>query len=79
MIWSDVEVVSDHGRGFELEKVREGLGFLSMRERAGEVGGEFRREAQPGGGTRLCLVLPLPKSSNRIATPAAEHRAPPPG
>jgi signal transduction histidine kinase len=49
----------DNGRGFELEKVREGLGFLSMRERAGEVGGEFRHEAQPGGGTRLCLELPL--------------------
>jgi signal transduction histidine kinase len=49
----------DNGRGFALDQVREGLGLVSMRERAGEVGGDFRHEAQPGGGTRLCLELPL--------------------
>jgi signal transduction histidine kinase len=49
----------DNGRGFAPDKVREGIGFLSMRERAGEVGGGFRHEPQQGGGTRLCLELPL--------------------
>ena len=47
----------DDGRGFEPDPVREGLGLLSMRERAGEAGGVFRHEAQPGGGTRLSLEL----------------------
>lgn len=49
----------DDGRGFALDQVREGLGFLSMRERAAEAGGALRHEVQPGGGTRLCLELPL--------------------
>lgn len=47
----------DDGRGFEPDQVRDGLGLLSMRERAGEAGGDFRHEAQPGGDTRLSLEL----------------------
>jgi signal transduction histidine kinase len=49
----------DNGQGFDPDKVREGLGFLSMRERAYEAGGSLRHEIQPGGGTRLRLEVPI--------------------
>jgi len=60
--------VQDDGVGFVPAAPREspghGLGMLSMRERAEELGGTFRIESAPGAGTRIDVVLPLP-------TPAA--------
>ncbi|WP_158885243.1 histidine kinase [Amycolatopsis anabasis] len=37
-----------------------GIGLSSMRERAAELGGEFRAEQNETGGTRVCATLPLP-------------------
>ena len=36
-----------------------GVGLISMRERAEEIGGSLRVTTQPGGGTTVALVLPL--------------------
>ena len=37
-----------------------GIGLVSMRERAEELGGWFALEPRPDGGTRVRIVLPLP-------------------
>lgn len=52
-----VEVI-DNGVGLPSE-LRGGLGHLSMRERAEELGGTFVIESAPGGGTSVCALLPL--------------------
>ncbi|MFQ5943909.1 MAG: GAF domain-containing sensor histidine kinase [Anaerolineales bacterium] len=50
--------ISDNGVGLPAEP-RGGLGHLSMRERAEELGGTFVIGPSPDGGTRVCASLPL--------------------
>ena len=52
-------IVEDHGVGMPAEAPRRGIGLISMRERAGLLGGvlEFSRPA--GGGVRVALQVPL--------------------
>jgi signal transduction histidine kinase len=51
--------VTDNGRGFQLEKDHGGLGLLSMKERAGQVGGELHIDSSPGQGTRITVRVPI--------------------
>jgi signal transduction histidine kinase len=56
--------IEDDGAGFDPEKVDDpatgrGLGLVSMRERALQLGGTARLESAPGRGTRLTVDLPL--------------------
>ena len=56
--------VADDGNGYDAAAVdeadtREGLGLLSMRERAEAFGGEFRVESSPGKGTRIIARAPV--------------------
>jgi signal transduction histidine kinase len=57
--------VRDDGRGVpdsqENSSVRAGVGLMSMRERATELGGSLVVEPLSGGGTRVRVRLPLPK------------------
>ena len=55
--------ISDDGAGFDIEDGRKkgGIGLLGMEERAIEMGGEFRVQTQPGQGTRITVVVPLPE------------------
>ena len=53
----EVEIVDD-GVGLP-DDVRPGIGLVSMRERAAEVGGTFAVEARAGRGTRVVARLPL--------------------
>jgi signal transduction histidine kinase len=57
-IW--LEVV-DYGAGFDVEHAleQEGLGLVSMRERANLVQGVFAIESSPQGGTRVTVCVPL--------------------
>jgi signal transduction histidine kinase len=50
--------VADDGRGLP-EPLVEGMGSATMRERAAELGGSFRRESGPHGGTTVEAILPL--------------------
>ncbi len=61
----DVELrVRDNGRGFDLLLGGEGhLGVLGMRERARVVGGDFKIQSYPGGGTTVMATVP-----DRVAT-----------
>lgn len=50
--------VADDGAGVSGDHIA-GVGLLSMRERAAELGGECNIEASPEGGTRVLVRLPL--------------------
>jgi signal transduction histidine kinase len=51
--------IRDNGQGMPI-KTREGLGLLSMRARAAEVGGTCRIEPNHGGGTAVIVRIPCP-------------------
>ena len=55
----DVEVlVSDDGKGFDLDAGTAGFGVLGMRERLALVGGTLDMESAPGGGAELRASIP---------------------
>jgi signal transduction histidine kinase len=56
--------VTDDGRGLP-EHVRPGIGLVSMRERAAEVGGACIVSGLPGGGTRVLARLPFDETAQR--------------
>jgi signal transduction histidine kinase len=51
--------VSDTGGGFDPQHTPPGQGLLGMRDRAAEIGADLQIQAQPGGGTRVRLWVPL--------------------
>lgn len=56
-------MIRDDGRGFDLQEgllKEKHIGLQSMRERAELAGGKFWVESQPGQGTVVHLILPLP-------------------
>lgn len=52
-------VVSDTGVGFDTVRSFSGLGLVSMRQRAEEMGGSFRIESVVGKGTSVRVEVPL--------------------
>jgi PAS domain S-box-containing protein len=54
-------VVSDSGRGFNVEAVKQnhGLGLVSMQERVHLVHGSLHVESEPGQGTKVLAIVPL--------------------
>jgi signal transduction histidine kinase len=58
--------VRDGGRGFDPGAPRSGeqVGLWSMRERAEQLGGEFRVESAPGQGTELSAWIPLDREES---------------
>jgi signal transduction histidine kinase len=52
--------VKDDGVGFDVERLRTGLGMMGMGERAELVGGSFDIESVPGAGTTVRARFPLP-------------------
>ncbi len=58
--------IQDDGRGFDLPKVRASydqrgsFGLLNIEERASLVGGVAELESEPGRGTRVKVIVPLP-------------------
>lgn len=55
---SVVVTIEDDGSGFDPLNSGRGLGLISIRERATQLGGTIRIETAPGRGTRLLLELP---------------------
>jgi signal transduction histidine kinase len=52
--------IIDNGRGFDTtEPVKNGIGLISMRERAYALGGKLTVESTPGEGTRVIANIPL--------------------
>ncbi len=73
-------IVRDAGQGFDsahaIAKAERGdsLGLVSMRERAGLIGGVLHIDAVPGRGTVIRVVLPLATKSS-FADPDDERRS----
>ena len=69
-------VVSDNGLGFAPDSVRPDgqshFGLMSMRERAGSLGGRLTVWSQPGQGTRITLLVPrgLPALADELLVAA---------
>ncbi|NRQ32847.1 sensor histidine kinase [Nonomuraea sp. NN258] len=68
-------LVGDDGQGLP-EEYRSGVGLSSMRERAAELGGISVVSAEPGGGTRVEVMLPLSTTAaaSTASTAAAADR-----
>ena len=52
--------IQDDGQGFDVKKAGRAAGLTSMRERAKEIGGQFKLDSKPGKGTRVEVTVPLP-------------------
>jgi signal transduction histidine kinase len=55
--------VRDDGVGFDVERLRSGLGLVGMGERAEFAGGRLDIESAPGTGTTLRARFPLPRAT----------------
>ena len=51
--------IADSGGGFAPDSASDGLGLVSMRERALVVGAHFMVHSQPGRGTRVAVTVPV--------------------
>lgn len=73
--------VRDDGQGFDpqgtFDPAAGHFGILGMQERAERIGGTFRLESRPGGGTLVEVSAPVPGSKR--ASPAAPAAARSPG
>src|SRR6266850_600920 len=51
--------MQDNGHGFDPAKSHEGFGLQGIRERAGDMGGQFSIESSEGNGAAISIMLPL--------------------
>lgn len=72
-------IIADNGRGFTPGSQQNGkarpLGLTSMRERVEALGGTLEVSSQPGSGTRVTAIVPIPRTGREsghaaVATPA---------
>ena len=52
-------IISDNGRGCDLQKIRCGFGLMAMRERIEALAGKFTVSSAPDAGLKLELSIPL--------------------
>jgi signal transduction histidine kinase len=52
-------VVGDNGRGFDVDRVTDGIGLVGMRDRIGAIGGDLELTSAPGRGTSVRALVPL--------------------
>jgi len=50
--------VSDNGKGFDQDKVSDGMGLKSIRSRVSQFNGEMNIVSQPGAGTEINIAFP---------------------
>lgn len=63
-------VIGDDGNGFDAQigKPSAGMGLISMRERARQIGGDLKIKSKPGTGTVITLHLPINPETNNMLT-----------
>jgi PAS domain S-box-containing protein len=63
-------VIEDNGKGFDPQAVmnrepgQDGIGLVTMQERARLAGGRLEIKSRPGAGTRLTLTIPVEEARN---------------
>jgi PAS domain S-box-containing protein len=55
--------ISDNGKGFDIKKMRKGLGFMNMKNRAELFGGRVQINSQPGKGCQVHVNFPIEMKS----------------
>jgi len=55
--------VADFGQGFDLESGRQGLGMVSMEERARHIGATLQVHSALGEGTKITINAPLERKA----------------
>ena len=55
--------IQDDGRGFASDEVRTGAGLANMRDRVDAVGGVLELYSEPGGGTRVDILVPARRAT----------------
>jgi len=58
-LWMTIE---DNGQGFDMDKIKSGLGLIGIQERIALLDGEIKIDSSPDDGTKLWIELPLPES-----------------
>lgn len=51
--------IQDNGQGFDITKLREGIGLKNMQSRIKSIGGAFRLESKIGKGTSIKITIPI--------------------
>ena len=64
--------VSDSGKGFEITKLGDGMGLLSMRERVNLLQGHLTMWSKQGAGTRLAVRVPLERTDTTAGHATAQ-------
>ncbi len=59
-------VICDNGKGFDVQRCRQGLGLHTMQERAAGVGGSLSLATAPGAGTTVIFSLPYLQDCTEI-------------
>jgi signal transduction histidine kinase len=70
MTWADHRleiVIADNGRGFDGSAIRRGHGLVNLQERLKTLNGQCHIESQPGKGTTVKFIVPLPRDSSQPA------------
>jgi signal transduction histidine kinase len=49
--------INDNGNGFDIEKTRDGIGLMNIKQRSAMIGSKFNIESKPGNGTSLSIML----------------------
>lgn len=49
--------ITDNGKGFEMEQLKNTPGLTNMRKRAASINGELNITTAPGNGTRICVKI----------------------
>jgi signal transduction histidine kinase len=64
--------VADNGRGFDPDQPvfmpEDHWGLANMKERADQIGAQFRLTSSPGGGTEIETIVQMPVASGAVAT-----------
>jgi signal transduction histidine kinase len=68
-------LISDDGKGFDIEGEFSGFGLAGMRERVELAGGELQIESRPGSGTRVSASMPIEAGGGSGLDEAAGERA----
>ncbi|HVF96272.1 MAG TPA: sensor histidine kinase, partial [Flavisolibacter sp.] len=53
--------IADNGMGFNMDKVKRGIGIANMKRRAELFGGKFEIDSAPGNGCKVTINIPLPE------------------
>jgi signal transduction histidine kinase len=68
-------LISDDGKGFDIEGEFSGFGLAGMRERVELAGGELQIGSMPGSGTRVSASMPIEAGGDSGLDEAAGERA----